>query len=50
MAFKFNFVTSHLCPLYADDIHPLSLILGSFIAFIQYKKIINNTARGIWNK
>jgi O-antigen/teichoic acid export membrane protein len=28
----------------------LSLSIGAFIGFIQYKKIINNTAKGIWNK
>lgn len=28
----------------------LSLSLGAFIGFIQYKKIINNEAKGIWNK
>jgi O-antigen/teichoic acid export membrane protein len=28
----------------------LSLSLGAFLGFIQYKKIINNEAKGIWNK
>jgi O-antigen/teichoic acid export membrane protein len=28
----------------------LSLCLGAFIGFIQYQKIINNEAMGIWNK
>lgn len=28
----------------------LSLSLGAFIGFIQYKKIINNEAKGIWYK
>jgi O-antigen/teichoic acid export membrane protein len=28
----------------------LSLSLGAFLGFIQYKKIINNKAEGIWNK
>jgi O-antigen/teichoic acid export membrane protein len=28
----------------------LSLSLGAFLGFFQYKKIINNEAKGIWNK
>ena len=28
----------------------LSLSIGAFLGFIQYKKIINNEAKGIWNK
>jgi Na+-driven multidrug efflux pump len=28
----------------------LSLSLGAILGFIQYKKIINNKAVGIWNK